>query len=147
MSRAAVLLLLLLLLLTGCVERKMLIRSDPPGARVYLNRSLESAGITPLAMDFDHYGTWLVRLEHEDRSPLEVEVPVEAPWWSYPGLDLVTELLLPVTIRDEKDFHFVLPELPPPPTTTELERRASELRERALRFEDRMSREGPEEIR
>jgi len=47
------------LLLPGCVERKLLIRSDPPGAVVLVNGA--HAGTTPTEIVFQNYG--VVRLE------------------------------------------------------------------------------------
>lgn len=49
--------------LTGCVERLITVRSQPPGALVHLND--EEIGRTPVTVPFKFYGTYDVRLEHE----------------------------------------------------------------------------------
>lgn len=133
-------LLALLLALPACVERKMIVRSDPPGAAVYLNRSGEPAGTTPLELPFSYYGTYEVRLEREGCRPLEAKAPVPAPWYEYPVLDFVTELVLPVKIRDHREFDFALEPRPPEPdlsTTEAVERYAEEARKRNAEVRER----------
>ncbi len=49
--------------LTGCVERLITVRSQPPGALVHLND--EEIGRTPVTVPFKFYGVYDVRLEHE----------------------------------------------------------------------------------
>ncbi|MHC5079610.1 MAG: PEGA domain-containing protein, partial [Planctomycetota bacterium] len=41
-------------LVPGCVERTIEVRSDPPGAEVYLDRAFR--GRTPVRLPFHHYG-------------------------------------------------------------------------------------------
>lgn len=118
----------------------MVVRSDPPGAAVYLNRSREPAGTTPLEVPFSFYGTYAVRLEHPDCRPLEANAPVPAPWYEYPVLDFLTELVLPVAIRDHREFDFRLERRPPEPELTteeEVERYAEEMRERNAEVRER----------
>ena len=50
-------------LCTGCIERLITVRSQPPGALVYLND--EEVGRTPVTVPFKFYGVYDVRLEHE----------------------------------------------------------------------------------
>lgn len=102
-----------LLLATGCVERKMLIRTDPPDAIVTLNRARRAAGRTPLEIPFDFYGTYDVRIQKKGYATLHTTAPVPTPWYSYPVLDFFTELVLPVTIHDDREFVYHLKKLPP----------------------------------
>lgn len=106
--RGTLLILTLVLLATGCVERKMFIRSEPEGATVWVNRSEAPVGQTPYEEEFTHHGTFAVRLEMEGYKTLVTEAPVETPWYSYPVLDFITEILLPVTIEDHQEFTFRL---------------------------------------
>jgi hypothetical protein len=119
--------LLLAFLVTGCVERKMLIRSEPEGARVWINRSEESQGVTPYDESFTHHGTFAVRLEMEGYKTLVTEAPVETPWYSYPVLDFITEVLLPVTIHDHQEFTF---RLEPKPARRSWEEERAEVEKR-----------------
>lgn len=86
----------------------MLIRSDPPGAVVVLNRGEFPPGVTPLEVPFDHHGTFAVHLEKEGYRSLDTRAPVPTPWYGIPPFDFVAELLLPWTIRDHHEFRYVL---------------------------------------
>ncbi len=115
-SAGLAVLALLLLAAPGCVERKMLIRSDPPGALVTLNRDRVLEERTPAEVPFDHYGDYAVKLELEGHETLEGSAPMDAPWWAWPPFDLITDLLLPFTIHDRREYDFKLasePELIP----------------------------------
>jgi len=75
----------------GCVERRLMITSEPSGALVYLND--EEAGRTPLEVPFTWYGTYDVRAEHEGFQTLHTQREAVRPWWEAPGPDLFAEAL------------------------------------------------------
>lgn len=75
----------------GCVERRLMITSEPPGALVYLND--QEVGRTPLEVPFTWYGTYDVRLEREGYQTLQTEQVAEQPWWERPGPDLFAEAI------------------------------------------------------
>ena len=52
---ATVLAVLVCLAALGCVQRRMTIRSNPPGALVYVDDY--QVGTTPVSTDFGYYGT------------------------------------------------------------------------------------------
>jgi PEGA domain-containing protein len=89
----------------GCVERSLVIHSDPVGAPVYVNG--EPVGNTPLRHEFITYGVYSIEvgplrdekgmLQHESA---EREVPVRAPWYQIIPLDFFAEVLWPATIED-----------------------------------------------
>jgi hypothetical protein len=87
-------------LATGCVQRRMTIRSSPPGALVYVDDY--ELGTTPVSHDFVYYGTRKVRLVKDGYETLTVRQPFPVPWYQYFPLDFVTENLLPWEIRDER---------------------------------------------
>lgn len=83
----------------GCgVERTLHVRSDPPGALVYLNG--EEAGRTPMRKTFLWYGTYDVQLRKEGYVTRSAKTKVWAPWWQVPPFDLVAELI-PLPLKDE----------------------------------------------
>ncbi|GIW71517.1 MAG: hypothetical protein KatS3mg102_1059 [Planctomycetota bacterium] len=84
---------------SGCVERVLWVRSEPAGARVFLDGC--PVGRTPLELRFSYYGTRELVLRAEGHEPARRLVALEPPWYQWPGLDLVAELLVPWTIRDE----------------------------------------------
>lgn len=86
--------------LVGCVERKLLVRSDPPGARIFLDG--EPQGVTPASIPFTFYGTREVVLRAPGRKTARVVVPLAPPWYQVMPIDFFAEVLLPVTVVDER---------------------------------------------
>jgi len=111
--------------LTGCVQRRMTIRSNPPGALVYVDNY--EIGRTPVSTDFIYYGTRRIRLEADGYQTYTAEQNFWPPWYEFPGLDFVTENLWPWEIRDERVVDFTLtPQIITP--TDALLARANDLR-------------------
>lgn len=84
----------------GCVQRRMTIRSNPPGALVYVDDY--QLGSTPVSTDFVYYGTRKIRLVKDGYETLTVRQPFPLPWYQVFPLDFVTENLWPWEIRDER---------------------------------------------
>ena len=104
-NRAAVWLLLGIVLLgttTGCVRRRMTVRSNPPGATVYLDN--KEIGKTPLTTGFDYYGYREFRCVKDQYETKTVTLPVRAPWYQWIGLDFFSEVLLPGRLVDHKEY-------------------------------------------
>lgn len=91
--------------LTGCVDRKIRITSEPAGARVWLN-DIE-IGTTPAEADFRFYGRYDVRLEKPGYEPVWTDKKAYAPVWQYPGVDLAADLV-PFRLDDVVEWHFEL---------------------------------------
>jgi len=102
----ALALLLLPLALTGCVERILEIRSDPPGADVYIDG--ERMGVTPLVHKYAWYGTREVTLIKPDHRTDRQLVVLNAPWWQIFPFDLITDVALPFTVTDKVEHVVVL---------------------------------------
>ena len=105
-SAALIALLLLALLTTGCVQRRMMIRSHPEGALVYLNG--QELGRTPIATNFTYYGDFEVKLVKDGYETETIIQPVPMPWYQIPPLDFVSENLVPTKIRDQRTLSFNL---------------------------------------
>ncbi len=122
--------LLATLPLGGCVERFIAVRTEPPGATVTLDD--EKAGVTPCEIKYVWYGTREIVVELRGRRPVRALVPLNPPWWQYFPLDFVTDVLLPFTITDRREFTWALEATPPSEAEAEeVLRRAEELRRRA----------------
>ena len=109
----------------GCVQRRLTIRSNPPGARVYVGD--EEIGTTPVSTDFVYYGTRRIRLAKDGYETLVVNQPIPTPWYQIPPLDFVSENVVPGEIRDERVVNFQLVPLQHVPTD-QLLSRAEQLR-------------------
>ncbi len=106
MNRAGALLLTLALAaLAGCVERRMIITSEPAGAEVRLNDAF--VGLTPLEVDFTYFGVYDVRLRKDGYQPLVTQRKAKAPFHELPVIDFAA-LLIPTTKRTIIEWHFDL---------------------------------------
>lgn len=93
-------------LAAGCgVERTLRLESDPPGALVYLNG--EEVARTPAEVPLEWYGKYDVAVRLEGYETLKDERWVVAPWWQWPPIDLVAELV-PLPLRDRRRLSFML---------------------------------------
>jgi hypothetical protein len=103
------------LLLTGCVHRSLTIKTDPPGAKVYVDDQLK--GETPLTYDFLWYGWHRLTLRKEGYQRMDDRKLLRAPIYLWIPLDAVMELL-PIPIHDRREWAYTLAptELPPAPT-------------------------------
>ena len=92
----------------GCtgVQRRLTIRTNPPGARVYVDGY--DIGTTPASTDFLYYGTREIRIVKDGYETLTVKQPIPTPWFQIPPLDVITDNLLPREIRDERSVTFNL---------------------------------------
>lgn len=104
--RAAVVVLLLIVCSSGCVRRRMTVRSNPPGALVFVDG--QEVGRTPVATSFTYYGTRNIRLIKDGYETISVNQPFRAPWYQVPPLDFVSENMVPNEIRDDREVNFEL---------------------------------------
>jgi hypothetical protein len=100
--------------LPGCVERRFVINSDPPGAVVYVNG--RPLGAAPADDHFVYYGNYHFTLVANGYQTLQVDQCVSPPWYEYPGLDFIAEVLVPWQIRDVRRFTFALEPMQVPNT-------------------------------
>lgn len=117
-------------LLTGCVERTLLLRSDPPGATVVVNG--DELGVAPAKIHFETYGTFEVVMSAPRHHRLRALVPVKPPWFEQIPFDLFYEALWPGTLLDE---HLVTLKLEP---LSEGEAAGAGLDERELQLQQRV---------
>jgi hypothetical protein len=115
----ALLLASLIILSAGCVERRLLIRSEPDGALVRVNGN--EIGRTPTSWRFYHYGKVRVELEHDGFEPESRIVELKPPWYQYPVADFVSDVLVPSRIEDHHEVEMQLVALTPPEDLEEAE--------------------------
>jgi hypothetical protein len=112
------------------VERRLMVRSNPPGATVYVDGY--EIGTTPIATDFIYYGTRQIRLVKDGYETLTVDQPIATPWWEFPPLDFVSENVVPGNLRDVRTLTYQLtPQLVVP--AEQIRARAEQLRQSAPR--------------
>jgi hypothetical protein len=110
---------------SGCVHRRFTVRTNPPGARVFVDNY--EIGTSPVSHDFVYYGTRKIRLVKDGYETLTVLQPIPTPWWDLPGIDFISENLIPNELVDRRVLDFQLqPQVMVP--TEQLMGRADELR-------------------
>jgi hypothetical protein len=128
---ACVLLVVGLAFLPGCVRRRLNVRTNPPGALVYVDN--QQIGTTPCSVDFTYYGTREIRLIKPGFETLTVNQPIPTPWYQIPPIDFVSENLVPTKIRDNRTVTYDLaPQLVVP--KEQLLDRANQLRQDTLQY-------------
>lgn len=93
------------LALTGCIERRIRVTSEPPGALVWLND--REIGRTPVETGFLFHGDYDVRLHLDGHEPVHEQRRAKAPIYEYPGIDLVASAL-PMKFKNVAEWHFDL---------------------------------------
>ena len=113
---------------TGCVRRRMTVRSNPPGAKVYVDDV--EIGTTPVSTNFTYYASRKITLIKDGYRTETTYHRMLPPWYELPGVDFFSENLYPRELRDERvvDFQLVPQENVP---LGELLNRAEALRDSA----------------
>jgi len=91
-------------LLSGCVERRFLVETNPPGAMVFVNN--KPYGPSPATVPFIYYGTYQITLVLDGYQTQIIRQKIDAPFYSYPPIDLLAENLYPFKISDRPIFHY-----------------------------------------
>lgn len=96
----------------GCVTRTLTIRTDPPGAQVFVDDKL--IGESPVEMDFTHYGIRKIVIEKRDYDGTlvyereTVFARINPPYYQMFPLDFVTDVIVPIEINDDRVLIFKL---------------------------------------
>jgi len=119
--------LVVAVILCGCVERKLTIRTEPPGALVVLND--EEIGESPVTVGFSWYGDYCVRISKEGYQTLDTHQALDGPWYDDFPFDFFAQILNPKRIVDSYEWTFELSPMPPI-SRDELIRSAEQIKER-----------------
>lgn len=135
--RDAVAALVLAAALAGCRgERTLSLTSTPVGAEARLDDEL--LGVTPLTIPIDHYGRRRLTLYLPDSRLYSEPIDLNAPWWTYFPVDILTELLNPIRLHDRQSYHVDLL----PATGVEAEPVTASFIEEAIRIRTEARAEG-----
>lgn len=114
--------------LSGCVERRLTILTEPSEAVVWLND--EEIGTSPVTVGFNWYGDYKIRVEKEGYEIIHTHQEIKRPLEDYFPFDFFAEVLWPGTIRREIAWSFHLQPAQNPPAQGTLEQ-AEALRQKA----------------
>ena len=99
-SHCWIVLLVALPACTGCVRRRLTVRTNPPGAMVYVDRQL--IGPSPASTSVTYYGTRHIEVVGDGYRTEKVLRTFNPPWYQIPPLDFVSETLWPWEVRDQR---------------------------------------------
>ena len=121
-------LLLLVCCGSGCVRRRFTVRTNPPGAKVYIDDM--EIGTTPVSTYYTYYAARKITLIKDGYRTETTYHRILPPWYEIPPLDFVSDNFYPYELRDERvvDFQLVPQENVP---LDELLARAENLRQNA----------------
>jgi hypothetical protein len=111
----------------GAVRRRVTIKSNPPGALVFIDD--QEIGVTPVSTSFIYYGTRKIQLVKDGYETVTVLRTFKPPWYQWAGIDFITENLVRSEFRDERLVDFKLTPLRLK-TNKELVDRGNQLRQR-----------------
>jgi hypothetical protein len=93
-------------LLSGCVERRLTINTEPQGAMVVLND--QEIGTSPVTVSFNWYGDYWVRLSKNGYEALDTHRKLKAPLHDHFPFDFIAEIVYPGQIVDAYEWTFAL---------------------------------------
>jgi hypothetical protein len=110
---AAAALVALLVTCSGCVRRRLTVRTNPPGAQVFIDD--QEIGTTPCSAAFVYYGTRKITLMKDGYRTETIFQKIPPPWYEITPLDFLVENVYPLEQRDERivDVQLVPQELLP----------------------------------
>jgi len=94
------------LLLSGCVERKLTVKTHPEDALVVLND--EEIGFSPVTVNFNWYGDYCVRIQKEGYETLNTHRELKGPWYDAFPFDFFAQIINPNRIVDSYEWTFDL---------------------------------------
>ena len=94
-------------LLAGCVDRRFVVESNPPGAQVDVDGV--PLGVSPVDSQFIYAGERVVTVSAPGRETVKQRVRLKAKWHQYPPLDFIAEILYPGRIEDVRRVRIDLP--------------------------------------
>ena len=94
------------LVLGGCVERELTINTKPEEALVILND--EEIGTSPVAVSFNWYGDYYVRISKPGYETLNTHRQLKGPWYDHFPFDFFAQIVIPDRIVDSYEWTFEL---------------------------------------
>ncbi len=93
---------------SGCnsVKRQFLVRTDPPGAAIFIDRQF--VGRSPVSIPFTYHGTRQIQIEKDGYKTTQIEQCFPPKWYERVPICLISENFWPREIRDQRVMDFTL---------------------------------------
>jgi hypothetical protein len=105
MRGRGVLFLLAITFCSGCLERTVVVDSNPTGSLVYMND--QEIGRTPFSRDFFLYGNCDTVARKDGYQTLKTSTPVNPPLYERIPTDLLAEIL-PIPFHGVQHYNYTL---------------------------------------
>jgi len=105
-SSIGLLISLVALMQSGCMSRRITVRTQPPGALVEMNG--QRLGLSPVSTNFTYYGHNEFKISSPGYETAVVQQPTPAPWYQIPPLDFISDNFLPFRVRDHRNYSYTL---------------------------------------
>lgn len=113
----------------GCIERTITINTEPEEATIFLND--QEVGRSPVVVPFTWYGDYDIIVRKDGYKTLQTHHRVVTPWYELPGIEIITECLIPFTVHDDHVLDTFVLQPMELPTKDALLEAAAEMRRRA----------------
>jgi hypothetical protein len=91
---------------SGCVERRLTVNTEPQGAVVLLND--EEIGTSPVTVSFQWYGDYNIAISKDGFETLKTHRSLQAPWYDAFPFDFFAQLVIPRRVVDSYEWTFEL---------------------------------------
>lgn len=91
---------------SGCMQRRMIVRSMPEGAFVTIDG--QPIGSTPISIPYTYAATRDIKLERDGFKTIQVQQRLDPKWYQRFPISLISENFAGREIRDERVLDFVL---------------------------------------
>jgi len=98
----------IIFIVSGCVERRLTINTEPQGAVVTLND--EEIGPSPVTVSFEWYGDYNIRISKDGFETLKTHRKLKGPWYDRFPFDFFAQVVNPKRIVDSYEWTFKLEE-------------------------------------
>ena len=96
----------ILLCCSGCVQRRLIVKTQPEGAFVSIDK--QPVGYSPVSVPFTYHGTREFQIEKDGYQTIAVQERIRPKWYSTFPISFITENFWPREIRDQRIFDFQL---------------------------------------
>ena len=105
-AASLVVVLLVLTFTSGCVQRRLIVRSQPEGARVTIDNQV--VGHTPVPVPYTYHGTRQIMLEKDGYQTVNVKQRIRPRWYDRFPVSFFSNNFAFREIRDERVLDFEL---------------------------------------
>lgn len=116
--------------LFGCIERTVTINTEPQEATVFLND--QEVGKSPVKVPFTWYGDYDIIIRKPGFETIRTHRRIRTPWYQLPGIDIITETMIPFTVHDDHVLETFMLQAKAPIDKRELLESADAMQQQAL---------------